>query len=99
MVGSEVVGDTDGDAVGSEVVGDNDGDMVGSEVVGAIEGDTVGSEVVGEAVGDADGRWVHPAQVTGHFKRHVSSDGSLQSVLSPETATSSAQYSSVSWSS
>ena len=46
-VGSEVVGD----AVGSDVVGDSDGDVVGSEVVG----DTVGSEVVGDSVGDVVG--------------------------------------------
>ena len=45
-VGSEVVGDIDGDNVG-----DIDGDTVGTPVVGALVGDTVGSEVVGEVVG------------------------------------------------
>ena len=33
MVGSEAVGDTDGDRVGSEVEGDTDGDMVVSNAV------------------------------------------------------------------
>ena len=52
FVGSEVVGETEGDVVGSEVVGETDGDVVGSEVVGETEGDVVGSEVVGETEGD-----------------------------------------------
>jgi hypothetical protein len=46
-VGSEVVGETDGDKVGSEVAGD----IVGSDVVGDIDGEVVGSEVAGEVVG------------------------------------------------
>ena len=44
VVGSVVVGDTDGDTVGSEVVGA----AVGSEVVGDTDGDAVGSEMVSE---------------------------------------------------
>jgi len=59
MVGSDVVGeidgDTVGDVVGSEVVGETDGDTVGSEVVGEIDGVTVGSDVVGETDGDVVG--------------------------------------------
>ena len=46
VVGSVVVGDTDGDTVGSEVVGA----AVGSEVVGDTDGDAVGSQVVSEHV-------------------------------------------------
>ena len=36
--------------VGSELVGEVDGDKVGSEVVGEVDGDKVGSELVGDAV-------------------------------------------------
>ena len=38
--------------VGSGLVGDTNGDTVGPEVVGDPEVDAVGSEVVGEAVGE-----------------------------------------------
>ena len=55
VVGSELVGETDGDVVGSAVVGEMVGDAVGSEVVGETVGEVVGSEVVGEAVGDVVG--------------------------------------------
>ena len=58
VVGSEVVGEIDGEAVGSEVVGE----VVGSEVVGEIDGEAVGSEVVGEVVGsEVVGAAVRPA--------------------------------------
>ena len=44
-VGSEVIGDVDGDVTGSVVVGDTGDDMVGSELLGAamrsvVVGDT-----------------------------------------------------------
>ena len=44
MVGSVVVGDTDGDTTGFDVVGDTDLDAVGSVVVGDTDGDVVGSD-------------------------------------------------------
>ena len=50
--------DTDGDTVGSEVVGEIDGDAchaVGSELVGNTDGDKVGFEVVGDTDGDTEG--------------------------------------------
>ena len=47
LVGSEVVGDTDGQIVGLEVVGEGDGDVVGSEVVSNAVGDIVGDRVGG----------------------------------------------------
>ena len=41
-VGSEVVGDTDGDAVRRiQMVGDTDGDTVGSKVIGDTDSDRV----------------------------------------------------------
>ena len=44
-LGSDVVGDTDGETVGSEVVGDTEGETVGSEVVSDTDGVT-GAAVV-----------------------------------------------------
>ena len=58
VVGSEVVGDVDGEVVGSDVVGDTDG-----EPVGYVVGELVGAHVIAQHTAPHDSmKFVAPQQ-------------------------------------